>query len=66
MTFYMSLVLLLLGQRSVKSSVVKDGNVFMIHVTDPIKPDCQSKQSESSSHEVEKADVEQSEKATAG
>jgi len=46
------------GTTSVKTSVVKDGNVFMIHVMEPaeeVKPE--------SSSEVEKAETEESEKA---
>ena len=45
------------GTSSVKTSVVKDGNVFMIHVIDPSKP---TKEDESSGNE--KSETEQSEK----
>ncbi|XP_067947410.1 sperm-associated antigen 17-like [Watersipora subatra] len=43
------------GTSSVKTSVVKDGNVFMVHVVDPVKP-------ETVDESVEKSETEESEK----
>ena len=48
------------GASSVKTSVVKDGNVFMIHVCDPAAAETTINSEVSS--EVEKSETEQQEK----
>ena len=48
------------GASSVKTSVVKDGNVFMIHVCDPAAEETITNSEVSS--EVEKSETEQQEK----